>query len=219
MLFRSLSVALVALLATPAFAAPAWVGDEVYVPLRAGAGNQYRIVHRGIKSGTPIELLDSQGDWAHIRLGETEGYIGKQYVSRTPTASVELASLGKKNEELNGKMKEMRARLDELESERTTLSGHSDELKASLDSRNSELEQLREVAADPIRLDQANRRLNEELSLLRSELDQVTAENAMLRNDGTSRKWLTGVGILLLGVIAGLLLRSKSGRRRGAWAN
>ena len=75
------------------------------------------------------------------------------------------------------------------------------------------------MAADPIRLDQANRRLNEELSMLRSELDQVKAENAMLRNDATSRKWITGVGILILGVIAGLLLKSKSGRRRGSWTN
>ena len=47
----------------------------------------------------------------------------------------------------------------------------------------------------------------------------MKAENALLRNDNTSRKWITGVGILLLGAIGGLLLKSKSGRRRNNWAN
>ena len=55
--------------------------------------------------------------------------------------------------------------------------------------------------------------------MLRSDLDQLKAENTMLRSDNTSRKWITGVGILLLGAIAGLLLKSKSGRRRSTWAN
>jgi SH3 domain protein len=106
-----------------------------------------------------------------------------------------------------------------VEAERDRLSAENEELKASLSSRSDELENLRDVAADPIRLDQANRRLNEELSMLRSELDQVKAENAMLRGNNTSQQWITGVGILILGAIAGLLLKSKSGRRRSTWAN
>ncbi|ASK33788.1 TIGR04211 family SH3 domain-containing protein [Alloalcanivorax mobilis] len=219
MRLRCLSFALAMLFATPLFAATAWVDDEVYVPVRAGAGGQYRIVHRGIKSGTRIEFLGNDGDWAHIRYGSIEGYIGKQYISTTPTAGIELERVSKENDELSSKMAELRTRLNELEGERNALTSRGDELKASLDSRSNELEQLRDVAADPIRLDQANRRLNEELSMLRSELDQVKAENAMLRNDATSRKWITGVGILILGVIAGLLLKSKSGRRRGSWTN
>jgi SH3 domain protein len=219
MLLRCFSFALVLLLASPVFAATAWVGDEVYVPVRAGAGNQYRIVHRGIKSGTRIEFLGTNGDWAHIRYGDIEGYIGKQYVSSTPTAGIELEKIRQENDQLKKQKAEIRTRLSELEGERQALSERSEGLQASLDSRSNELEQLRTVAADPIRLDQANRRLNEELSMLRSELDQVKAENAMLRNDATSRKWLTGVGILILGLIAGLVLRSKSGRRRGSWSN
>lgn len=76
------------------------------------------------------------------------------------------------------------------------------------------------MASDPIRLDQANRRLNEELSLLRSELDQVKAENVMLRSSNRYREWLTGLAILGAGLVIGLIMRSRSGRRRtGGWAN
>ncbi len=76
------------------------------------------------------------------------------------------------------------------------------------------------MASDPIRLDQANRRLNEELSLLRSELDQVKGENVMLRSSNRYREWLTGLAILGAGLVIGLIMRSRSGRRRtSGWAN
>ena len=80
-------------LPAPVYAAAAWIGDEIYVPMRAGAGTGYRIVHRGIKSGTRVELLGEEGDWIHIRYGNREGYVEKQYISRTPTAALRLQKL------------------------------------------------------------------------------------------------------------------------------
>ena len=219
MLVRWFCLFLLAALSAPALAATAWVDDEIYVPVRSGAGSGYRIVHRGLKSGTQVEFLGEEGDWAHIRYQGTEGYIGKQYISRSPTAGIRLQRISQQNEQLESKVSELQEQLDQAQRERDSLRGENEELQGSLSSRGQELDKLRDVAADPIRLDQANRRLNEELSMLRSDLDQLKAENTMLRSDNTSRKWITGVGILLLGAIAGLLLKSKSGRRRSTWAN
>ena len=219
MLVRWFCLFLLAAVSAPALAATAWVDDEIYVPVRSGAGSGYRIVHRGLKSGTQVEFLGEEGDWAHIRYQGTEGYIGKQYISRSPTAGFRLQRISQQNEQLESKVSGLQEQLDQAQRERNSLRGENEELQGSLSSRSQELDKLRDVAADPIRLDQANRRLNEELSMLRSDLDQLKAENTMLRSDNTSRKWITGVGILLLGAIAGLLLKSKSGRRRSTWAN
>ncbi|MFP1684197.1 TIGR04211 family SH3 domain-containing protein [Alloalcanivorax sp. C16-1] len=219
MLVRWLCLLLLAVLSVPATAATAWVDDEIYVPVRSGAGSGYRIVHRGLKSGTQVELLGEEGDWVHIRHGDVDGYIGKQYISRTPVAAIRLRDATQKAEKLEQQVGTLQEQLNQAQSERDRLSGENQELQGSLTSRGQELDKLRDVAADPLRLDQANRRLNEELSMLRSDLDQLKAENTMLRNDNTSRKWITGVGILILGAVAGLLLKSKSGRRRGGWAN
>ncbi|GAA5118502.1 TIGR04211 family SH3 domain-containing protein [Alloalcanivorax gelatiniphagus] len=219
MLVRWLCLLLLAVLSVPATAATAWVSDEIYVPVRSGAGSGYRIVHRGLKSGTQVEFLGEEGDWAHIRHGDVDGYIGKQYISRTPVAAIRLRDATQKAEKLEQQVSTLREQLGQAQSERDRLSGENQELQGSLTSRGQELDKLRDVAADPLRLDQANRRLNEELSMLRSDLDQLKAENAMLRNDNTSRKWITGVAILILGAVAGLLLKSRSGRRRGGWAN
>ncbi len=203
-----------------ALAAAAWVDDSIYVPIRAAANPSGRILHRGIKSGTRIEFLGFEGDWAKIRYGDTEGYIGKQYLSQSPTAEIRLERATQASEQAKVEVAKLRTQLAEIQGERDALSEQSSELKNSLSSRSNELEQLQEVASDPIRLDQANRRLNEELSLLRSELDQVKGENVMLRNNNTSQQWITGVGILVIGLIAGVLMRSRSGRRqRGGWAN
>lgn len=219
MRFRWLSFVLLAALATPAFASPAWVNDQIYVPIRSGPGSQYRIINRGIKSGTQIDFLGESGDWAHISYNGTDGYIGKQYVSQSPTAGIELAKVSKENDKLKSEVADLSSKLKDAQSQLDKVQSKNSDLQSSLDSRGKQLDQLRKVAADPIRLDQANRKLNQQLSVLRSQLDQVKGENTMLRNDATSRKWITGVGILLLGLIGGLLMRNKGNRRRSDWAN
>ena len=203
-----------------AVASTAWVDDSIYVPIRSSANPAGRILHRGIKSGTRIEFLGFDGDWAKIRYKDIEGYIGKQYLSQSPTAEIMLERANQASEEAKAEAAKLRTQLAELKGEHEALSEQSSELKNALSSRSEELEQLQDVASDPIRLDEANRRLNEELSLLRSELDQVKGENVMLRNNNTSQQWITGVGILLLGLVAGMIMRSRSGRRRNSgWAN
>jgi len=181
MLVRWLCFVLIALLSTPALAATAWIDDEIYVPVRSGAGSGYRIVHRGLKSGTRVEFLGEDGDWAHIRFSDNEGYIPKQYISRSPTAAIRLEQISGDSKEMESRMTEMRERLSSVETERDRLSAENEELKGSLSSRSDELENL--------------------------------------RGNNTSQQWITGVGILILGAIAGLLLKSKSGRRRSTWAN
>lgn len=213
-------VALLGAVVTAEAGTAAWVDDSIYVPIRASASPGGRIVHRGIKSGTRVEFFGFDGDWAKIRYGDIEGYIGKQYLSQSPTAAILLERAREDSEKAKAEAAKLRSQLAELKGQRDALSDQASELKNSLSARSNELDKLQEVAADPIRLDQANRRLNEELSLLRSELDQVKGENVMLRNNNTSQQWITGVGILLLGLIAGVIMRSRSGRRRNTgWAN
>ncbi|MDX1804846.1 MAG: TIGR04211 family SH3 domain-containing protein [Alcanivorax sp.] len=220
MLARLICILALAGAALPALASPAWVDDSIYVPIRATASPSGRILHRGIKSGTRIDYLGTDGDWAKIRYGDIEGYIGKQYVSQTPTAALQLDSMREETRKAKAEAAKLRSQLAELQGQRDALTEQQAQLKKSLTSRSNELDKLQKVAADPIRLDQANRHLNEELSLLRSELDQVKGENVMLRNSNKSRQWITGVGILLLGLIAGLFFRSRSGRRRNSgWTN
>lgn len=203
--------------ALPAHAATGWIDDEVFVPVRAGAGTQFKILHRGLKSGTAVEILGQEegSDWAQIRYGDIEGYISARYLSRSPTAAIQLQQLQKRHDSLKSELETLRNQLQETRSERDKLSAENSALSSDLGNASERLGHLEEVAADPIRLDQANRELNEQLSTLRTQLDTLQAENTMLSNDNTSRNIIIGAAILILGFIVGLVMKGRSGRGGG----
>lgn len=205
---------------TPAWSSAAWINDSLYVPIRAAASPSGRILHRGIRTGTRIQFVRHEGDWSLIRFGSIEGYIERQYLSLQPIAAVRLERANQENESLKSEVATLKSSLETVRQERNTLAQENERLEAAFTAQGEEVESLQQVAAEPLRLDQANRRLNEEISLLRSELDQMKAENVMLRSDNTSRQWLTGVGIMLIGIIAGMIMRTRSRRQRNSgWAN
>ena len=202
-----------------AHAQTGWIGDTLFVPVRAGAGNNYRIVHRGLRTGTRVEILSwEQGaDWANIRNGDTEGWVETQYLSRSPIAQVRLEQAQQAATRMEQQLATARSELAEVTAERDQLAGRTRELDQNLSQRGEELEKLQEVAADPMRLDRANRQLNEELSLLRTELDQVRAENTQLRNDKTFRGWMFALLTIFGGMLLGWYFKSRSSRQRTSW--
>ncbi|MCK5874438.1 MAG: TIGR04211 family SH3 domain-containing protein [Alcanivoracaceae bacterium] len=206
--------------AAPATAAPGWISDTLFVPVRSGAGNQYRIVHRGLKTGTQLEIIamEEGAEWAQVRIGDIEGYINAQYVVRTPPAMIRLEQLEKQHEQARKQLDEARQQVSALTSERNQLAADNKRLGGELNVQSEQVSKLEDIAADPIRLDRANRELNEELSRLRTELNTVTAENSMLRGDKTSSMWLVGASILIGGWLIGWLMRSRSSRARSSWA-
>ena len=221
---RHLALCLLALLMLgtapqPAVANTGWIGDTLFVPVRAGAGNGFRIVHRGLRTGTRVDIVEWQqgADWAQIRVGETEGWVETQYLSRSPIAQVRLTQAQQNVERLEQQLAQAREELSNVTAERDTLSGRAQELDQTLSARGEELEQLQQVAADPLRLDRANRQLNEELSLLRTELDQVRTENTQLRNDQTFRGWMFALLTIFGGMLIGWYFKSRSSRQRTSW--
>ena len=200
-------------------AASGWIGDSIYVPVRAGAGTGFRIVHRGLRSGTQVEVLkwDQGADWVQIRIGETEGWVEAQYMSRQPIARIQLERAQQRVQNLERELAEVRGTLNEVTTERDRFSQQASDLNQNLAVRGEELEQLQQVAADPLRLDRANRKLNEDLSLLRTELDQVKAENALLRNDRTFQGWMFALLTVFGGMSLGWYFKSRASRQRTSW--
>ncbi len=214
------TIALAILWSAPVAAAPGWVSDTLFVPVRSGAGNEYRIVHRGLKTGTQLEIIamEEGADWAQVRIGDIEGYINAQYVVRTPPAMIRLEQLEKQHEQARKQLDEARQQVSALTSERNQLAADNKRLGGELNVQSEQVSKLEDIAADPIRLARANRELNEELSRLRTELNTVAAENSMLRGDKTSSMWLVGASILIGGWLIGWLMRSRSSRARSSWA-
>lgn len=215
-------------LALPTLCAPlsvsaqtAYVSDTFFVPIRSGAGNQFRIVHSGIRTGTQMTLLEETEEWSLIRTdGGLEGWIQNQYVSKEPTARLQLGATQARLIQANQKIAELETELKNLRGEHQDLSQSSSDQLKERDEYAEELRKIRALSADAINLNQRYQDLLEKHELVQTEFDTVRAENDRLKANQTINQWLFGAGLVVLGMILMLILpafvRSK---RHSDWVN
>ncbi len=101
-----------------------YVSDIVYVPVRSGPGNQYRIVHQGIRTGTQMTLLEVSEDkeWTKIRTeGGLEGWMGSQHILREQPARMKLAATEAKLTASTTRIQELENELKQLRAEHSNL--------------------------------------------------------------------------------------------------
>ncbi|MFT6287149.1 MAG: SH3 domain protein, partial [Alcanivorax sp.] len=160
-----------------------YISDKQYIPLRSGAGGEYRITHRGIPSGTRLTIArqSSDGTWAEITTENgTAGWIRTQYLmDETPSKSLLTASQ-EKVQTLAHSNAELSQELAQLKGERSELTQQVTETDSGLRSVSEELAQLKQISGKAVQLDSDNQRLVEESENLRSEVDMLEFENQRL---------------------------------------
>lgn len=220
---------LVLLLSTTLFAASikaatetVYIRDEIYVPLRAGQSNEYRILHQGIRSGTVLERTEVNEETGFSRVKTPdglEGWIQNQYLITEPIARVRLQALQGQfvalqadydttQKNLAGKIQTATIATEsilQLEQERVDLS--------------TELNRITELAANVIQIDQQHESLQTEISALNQQIEDLEVVNANLL-DTTNQTWyMIGAGTIFLGLILGLWLgRQIYTRRDPGWS-
>lgn len=98
-------------LASPAMATPLFVRDEVRINLRAGPGEQYRII-RVLKSGDELAQVAVLGDWVQVKGRDgREGYVPTAYVTDEVPASRLLPELRNKYDEAQKEISTLRVEL------------------------------------------------------------------------------------------------------------
>ena len=72
-----LTTLLVLLMTGQVTAQTRYITDINYVPMRTGPGNEYRIIHRGLRTGTALVLLEENAGngFSRVRNGEQEGFV------------------------------------------------------------------------------------------------------------------------------------------------
>ena len=211
--FKSLALALLTMMSVGntdiVQAEERYITDIVYVPLRAGPGNEYRILHRGLRTGTRMTVLeaDAGNSYSKVSMSDgTEGFILSQYlVSQTP-ARERLPKEQEKNKQLNTELAKLRVELKQKESELSTKSTDLKNTTRMLDEKTTELVALREATADPLALDRRNKQLMEENLRLKNNLEVIQAENTQLVRNNSIRWYLYGGGTILIGILLGLFL-------------
>ncbi|WP_241505969.1 TIGR04211 family SH3 domain-containing protein [Parahaliea mediterranea] len=224
-MFRLISlIALLALGSASALAQDTrYISDTQYIPVRSGAGNDYRIVHRGLPSGTRLTVLETSadGDWARISTGNgTEGWLRAQYLMAEAPAATQLEQVRASGEQLRQRNSELEAELANVQTERSELSTEMSDTGAELAQVTEELAQLKQISGKAVQLDTDNRRLTEEAESLRAEVGTLEAENQRLQDKLQSGQFIDGALAVLLGVIITLVVPRlwPKRRRSSSWA-
>jgi len=217
---RKLLFALCLLLpAIPAHAETKYVIDQIVITLRSGQSNQHQIL-RTLPSGTKLEVLETSDKYSRVRLTDgTEGWVLNQYITSKPIARHRLAAAQKKLAELEAENTRLKQELEASTNKAGELNQQLKQLQQTDKKRNEELNRLRRVAAKPMQLEKENIRLKKELLDLENEHELVKQENQMLR-DSADREWfLTGAGVIILGIILGLIAPSLRPRKKSSWSS
>ncbi len=207
------------LLANSAFAETKYVVDQIVITLRSGQSNQHQIL-RTLPSGTRMEVLETGDKYSRVKLADgTEGWVLNQYITATPIAKHRLAAAEKKLARLEAENARLKKELSSLNRKEGEVSNQYAKLMKEDKKLNEELNRLRRVAAKPLQLENQNTRLKKELLDLENEHELVQQENQILR-DSADREWfLTGAGVIVLGIILGLIAPSLRPRKKSSWGS
>jgi len=213
---------ILSLLCTFASAESMYIDDTLLVPLRSGEGLNFRIVHKGIPSGTKLQVLEHNKDSGYSKVltpGGIEGFLPTRYLVAEPIARFKLEQANKELasfKEENAKLKEQ---FQTLSAEFNSLKKTNNETEKQLDKNVQELSHVRSVSANALTLDQRNRELRESNEQLRNELELLQTDNSRLKDRSESNMMLAGGGLVLLGVILALLIPMlKPSKKNDSWA-
>ena len=207
----------------PAVRTTHYVTDTLEVPVRSGAGRDYRIINL-LRSGTPVEVLDiNEKGWAHIRY-EWKGklrtaWIPSSLLANEPPAAVKLEAAQKRLEAQTVRIQRMEEELNNVRREYDRLKSQLAEGQKRLLTLTRENEHLRQLAGKDLDLDRENQKLRQQIKKLEEE-NRILNDQVNNSDDVVKRRWfLTGAAVLAAGFLLGFLLRVSTGGRRRSWGS
>ena len=200
-----------------------YVSDRVLVPVRSGAGPDFRIVNSGLPSGTALMVFgeSEDGKWAEVetRAG-TRGWMPSQFLQAEPPASLLMNELKLEVEQLRSERDRVVSQLNQRSSAADEADDTISKLKSELDATANELTEVKRVSAAALDLDALNQQLVAEVESERSDADLLRLENVRLRERIANNQILDGALAVLLGVILAVVTPRlwPSKKRQDGWS-
>ncbi|WLQ15266.1 TIGR04211 family SH3 domain-containing protein [Hahella aquimaris] len=208
------------LISSFAFAETKYIDDTMYAPLRSGQGLEFRIVHKGVKSGTPVEHLQTNAEsgYSLIRTPEgIEGWLPTRFLINEPVARDKLNRMTQQYTALQQKFNDLQNEYNQIKGENSNLGGAREQLEKSNKELQLELSNIKRISENAIALDTRNRELRESNEKLKNEVELLSAENLRLKDSDERDKMLLGGGLVLLGVIIALIVPMFKREKKAGW--
>lgn len=215
-----LTTLLVLLMTGQVTAQTRYITDINYVPMRTGPGNEYRIIHRGLRTGTALVLLEENAGngFSRVRNGEQEGFVPTQYLMDRPPAFRQLPAALEQAQKVAADNQTLEKMLDEREGQLRDATVELEKAKERGQQQQIEMKRLADISAEPLAIERRNQQLVEENEQLKNQLQVLQVENHQLAKDTSLRWYLFGGGTIVLGILLGLFLPMlKVRKKESAW--
>lgn len=200
-----------------------YVRDTLYVPLRGGQSSEYRILHRGLKSGTELERLEVNEDTGYTRvrtIDGMEGWLQTQYLVEEPIASTQLEDVVEELKQLEATHQQTLLSLREVSESGNVISADRDTLTSKYDELKAQYDELMTLSENVIAIEQKNKQLNSEINQLGRRMNDILDENEALGDDSAQQWFLYGSVTVFLGLLFGFWIgrRIYNRRQNSGWA-
>ncbi len=197
-----------------------YISDEYRVPLRKSPCPRCTILHRGIKSGSALTLIETNDEgWSHITTkGGMDGWMESHYLQKTPIAREQLANTKAKYSSLQNKHLLLGEELNTLKQTHSELLADLKNTQSSKDGINSELKTIKKISSNAISINKQNKELLERNGILQSEIDILKAANQQLTNSERNTWFLYGAFAVFMGAFLTVIIpRIKRRKRFSEW--
>lgn len=201
-----------------ASSATLYISDQLTVPLRSGPSGAHRILHKGLPSGTVLELMsvDKASGFTQIRTNRgTEGWIRSQYLVSEPIAKARLASAQRALSQARSELTKEQAKVSELTQSTREQGSTNTTSQRHIAALEAELKEIKRISTGAIEEHAANQKLTEVNARLKDELDDLAENRARLEDNAENQAIMIGAVLVILGLLAGVLIKARP--QRSAW--
>ncbi|BFM48361.1 TIGR04211 family SH3 domain-containing protein [Marinomonas sp. THO17] len=209
-----ISLLLGSVLSTAVPAATVYVSDIQFVAIREGQDNSTRAVERGIKSGTPLEVLEQANGYTKVLTPSgNEGWVADYYLSDDMVTRDQLNELQKRLTSAIKRRNEISDELRASQQKNQTLLFAQQSLEQENASLKQQLEDVQALAEKAEIIVSQNDTVSYQIESLQQQAN-IAQKNSLKIHNNHQQKWFiigaaTLFGGLLLGILAPLLRRKK----------
>jgi len=205
------------------FADEVYIRDTLYAPLRGGESAEHSVLHRGIRSGTLLERLETNKEtgYTRVRTGDgIEGWLQTQYLVDEPIASTQLDGVKAEMQSLDAEHQQTLLSLKAAKEAKEALTMEQENLAEQNARLTEDLETITTLSANVIAIDEQNKQMSEETDVLRQEINDLNELTEALSDDRAQDWFLRGAGAVLMGLLFGFWLARLIYHKRsnGSWA-
>lgn len=209
------------LLSATAHSATVYISDIQFVAIREGLDNSTRAVERGLKSGTPLEVLEQSEGYTKVRTPSgNEGWVADYFLSEDMVTRDQLDALQARLDKSIESKNEIANTLTTTQQEIQALNKVNTSLQDENDSLKQQLREAATLTKKAQTIVSQNDDVSYQLESLKQQANAAIAQSAKLQ-DTTEQKWFilgaaTLFGGLLLGILLPMLRRRKNSS--GSWS-